>query len=62
LKLAKTKQMRACLDETMKLKDEFEVAQTRIALQNELSMNKKFVNNHSARPKKAIPLNFEREL
>ena len=53
--------MQACLDETLKLKEEFELAQARVALQNELTMNRKFVINPACRPQKTKPLNLERE-
>lgn len=48
------------LQETQKLNEKFEIEQTRFALQSELNMNKKFVNN--VRPALVTPLNIDREM
>jgi len=53
---------KSCIDETLQLREAIEIEQTKHALQNEMSLNRKFSNNMTVRPRNASPLNLEQEL
>jgi hypothetical protein len=61
-KAIKRQHERSCIDETLQLRELIEIEQTKHALQNELSLNRKFISNSVVRPRNASPLNLEREL
>ena len=61
--MLKQQQMQNNLEETQKLKELVEIEMTRVALQNELNMNRKYGANVQVRsPSLPQPLNLDREM